>query len=36
MEIYRGNKGNHAKIYESEFFVNDFNHVFESIEITDG
>jgi hypothetical protein len=36
MEIYRGNKGNDAKIYESEYFVNDPNHEFESIYITDG
>lgn len=36
MEIYKGVRGNNAKVYESEWFTNDPNHIFNPIEITDG
>ncbi len=35
MEIYRGPRGNNAKIYESEWFVNNPDHQFDPIELTD-
>lgn len=35
LEIYRGVKGNNAKVFESEWFTNEPNHVFEQIKITD-
>lgn len=35
MEIYRGNNRNNVKVYESEWFVNDLNHRFEPIKISD-
>lgn len=35
LEIYRGQRGNNAKIYESEWFTNDPNHQFDLIELTD-
>lgn len=35
LEIFRGLPGSNAKIYESEWFVNELNHKFEPIELTD-
>lgn len=35
MEIYRGDAKDNVKVYESEWFVNDLNHRFEPIKITD-
>jgi hypothetical protein len=35
MEIYRGPIGKDVKIYESEWFVNDPNHLFEPIVLSD-
>lgn len=35
MEIYRGSRGNNAKIYESEWFTNEPNHFFDKIVLTD-
>lgn len=31
LEMYKGSRGNNAKVYESEWFTNDLNHVFEDI-----
>jgi len=36
MEIYRGSANNQTKIYESEWFTYEADHVFEPIEMTDG
>ena len=35
MEIWRGQRGQNVKVYESEWFTNDPNHQFNQIEITD-
>lgn len=35
MEIYKGARGNNAKVYESEWFTNDLNHEFDLIHLTD-
>jgi hypothetical protein len=36
MEIFRGVDDNQTKVYESEWFTQDADHVFEPIEMTDG
>jgi hypothetical protein len=35
MEIWRGPRGNNVKVYESEYFINEPDHKFDKIEITD-
>lgn len=35
MEIYRGARGNNSKIYESDYFVDDFNKRFADLSFTD-
>ncbi len=35
LEIYRGPRGNNAKIYESTWYVDDENHHFKNVELTD-